>query len=96
MGAKTSRTKEHKNFLDIATAASQAGYSPRHFRRIIEEAGIPMVQIGRKSFVVARDFQAWKLSRDAKVGPLVQQLGRWIEEKAKDSARMVDEIRDED
>jgi len=37
-----------KMFLDIPTAAEMAGFSLRHFRRIIEEDSIPIVQIGRK------------------------------------------------
>ena len=37
-----------KMFLDIPTAAELAGFSIRHFRRIIEEDRIPIVQIGRK------------------------------------------------
>jgi len=47
-------------FLDIPTAAEMAGFSLRHFRRIIEEDQIPIIQIGRKFFILGRDFTSWK------------------------------------
>jgi hypothetical protein len=47
-------------FLDIPTAAEMAGFSLRHFRRIIEEDRIPIVQIGRKFFILGRDFSSWQ------------------------------------
>jgi hypothetical protein len=47
-------------FLDIPTAAEMAGFSVRHFRRIMEEDGIPILQIGRKFFILGREFQAWE------------------------------------
>ena len=49
-----------KMFLDIPTAAEMAGFSIRHFRRIIEEDRIPIVQIGRKFFILGRDFMSWE------------------------------------
>jgi hypothetical protein len=49
-----------KMFLDIPTAAEMAGFSLRHFRRIIEEDQIPVIQIGRKFFILGRDFSTWK------------------------------------
>jgi len=52
-----------KMFLDIPTAAEMAGFSIRHFRRIIEEDGIPIVQIGRKFFILGRDFASWETSK---------------------------------
>lgn len=52
-----------KMFLDIPTAAEMAGFSIRHFRRIIEEDQIPIVQIGRKFFILGRDFTAWESSK---------------------------------
>ena len=51
--------KMQKRFWDIPSAATQAGYSSRHFRRIIEEAGIPVMQIGRKFFILGRDLENW-------------------------------------
>ena len=55
-----------KMFLDIPTAAEMAGFSIRHFRRIIEEDRIPIVQIGRKFFILGRDFKSWESSKRAK------------------------------
>jgi len=56
-----------KMFMDIPTAAGMAGFSLRHFRRIIEEDRIPIVQIGRKFFILGRDFTSWESSRKAKM-----------------------------
>jgi hypothetical protein len=61
--ANPSRTKM---FLDIPTAAELAGFSIRHFRRIIEEDRIPIVQIGRKFFILGRDFTTWESSKKLK------------------------------
>jgi hypothetical protein len=55
-----------KMFLDIPTAAELAGFSIRHFRRIIEEDRIPIVQIGRKFFILGRDFTSWESSKKEK------------------------------
>ena len=52
-----------KMFLDIPTAAEMAGFSIRHFRRIIEEDRIPIVQIGRKFFILGRDFSSWETTK---------------------------------
>ena len=49
-----------KTFLTIPEAAEQAGFSARHFRRIIENAHIPVIQIRQKFFILGRDFQSWK------------------------------------
>ena len=56
-----------KMFLDIPTAAELAGFSIRHFRRIIEEDRIPIVQIGRKFFIMGADFERWQASKKGKV-----------------------------
>ena len=55
-----------KTFLDVPTAARMAGFSIRHFRRIIEEDEIPIMQVGRKYFIVASNFEAWKASQGQK------------------------------
>lgn len=52
-----------KMFLDIPTAAESAGFSIRHFRRVIEEDRIPIVQIGRKFFILGRDFEQWQQTK---------------------------------
>ena len=49
-----------KTFLTIPEAAERAGFSARHFRRIIENARIPVIQIRQKFFILDRDFQSWK------------------------------------
>jgi hypothetical protein len=55
-----------KMFLDIPTAADLAGFSIRHFRRIIEEDRIPIVQIGRKFFILGKDFSNWESNKKVK------------------------------
>jgi hypothetical protein len=62
----TSTQPRTKMFLDIPTAAEMAGFSLRHFRRIIEEDRIPIVQIGRKFFILGRDFTNWEASKKQK------------------------------
>ena len=59
------RTK--KLFLDIPKAAGMAGFSVRHFRRIIEDESIRIVQIGRKFFIMGADFERWQSERKTKV-----------------------------
>ena len=56
-----------KTFLDIPNAAELAGFSVRHFRRIIEEEQIRIVQIGRKFFILGADFARWQESKKAKL-----------------------------
>ena len=54
-------------FLDIPNAAQMAGFSVRHFRRIIEEERIRIVQIGRKFFILGADFERWQAGKKAKL-----------------------------
>ena len=54
-------------FLDIPNAAGLAGFSVRHFRRIIEEERIRIVQIGRKFFILGADFERWQSAKRSKV-----------------------------
>jgi hypothetical protein len=56
----------NKMFLDIPKAAELAGFSIRHFRRIIEEDRIPIIQIGRKFFILGRDFSTWETRKKPK------------------------------
>jgi len=56
-----------RTFLDIPNAAELAGFSVRHFRRIIEEERIRIVQIGRKFFILGADFERWQASKRAKL-----------------------------
>jgi hypothetical protein len=53
-------------FLDIPNAAELAGFSVRHFRRIIEEEDIRIVQIGRKFFILGTDFERWQSTKRSK------------------------------
>jgi excisionase family DNA binding protein len=53
-------------FLDIPNAAEIAGFSVRHFRRIIEEERIRIVQIGRKFFILGSDFERWLATKRLK------------------------------
>ena len=55
-----------RTFLDVPTAARLAGFSIRHFRRIIEEDEIPIMQIGRKFFIVAANFEEWRATQGQK------------------------------
>jgi hypothetical protein len=54
-------------FLDIPNAAELAGFSVRHFRRIIEDEQIRVVQIGRKFFILGSDFGEWQARKKQKV-----------------------------
>jgi hypothetical protein len=56
-----------RTFLDIPNAAELAGFSVRHFRRIIEEEQIRIVQIGRKFFILGADFERWQSSKRPKL-----------------------------
>ena len=60
MSPQAMQRKTRKRLIDIPSAAFQAGYSPRHFRRIIEEDHIPVMQIGQKHFVTVTDLETWK------------------------------------
>ena len=62
----TSVRERTKMFLDIPTAAGMAGFSLRHFRRIIEEERIRIVQIGRKFSILGSDFERWQASKTNK------------------------------
>ena len=96
MSAPAVQRKTQRNFLDIPSAAFQAGYSPRHFRRIIEEDRIPVMQIGRKYFIVARDLDAWKSTRgEARLDQAIHQLDVWLKTGPKPSTEPVD-FEDED
>jgi hypothetical protein len=55
-----------RTFLDIPNAAEMAGFSVRHFRRIIEDQRIRIVPIGRKFFILGADFERWQASKNLK------------------------------
>jgi hypothetical protein len=48
-----------KPILEIATAAKMAGFSIRHFRRIIQADRVRVIRIGRKFFITGNDFSEW-------------------------------------
>lgn len=59
-------TTTKRMVLDIPNAAGLAGFSVRHFRRIIEDERIRSVQIGRKFFILGSDFARWQSAKRAK------------------------------
>lgn len=63
----TESSSSKRMFLDIPNAAGLAGFSVRHFRRIIEEERIRIVQIGRKFFILGADFERWQAGKKVKV-----------------------------
>jgi hypothetical protein len=70
------------HLLDITSAAFHAGYSLRHFRRIIEEDHIPVILIGQKYFITLADLETWKSTRgEARLEECLKQLDRWLKEK---------------
>jgi hypothetical protein len=97
MSTTAVQRKTQRNFLDIPSAAFQAGYSSRHFRRIIEEDRIPVMQIGRKYFIVTRDLEAWKSTRgEARLEQAIQQLDGWLKQSVRNSAEPINNFEDED
>ena len=72
-----------RNFLDIPTAAYQAGYNTRDFRKIIQEDRIPTIQIGHRTFILATDLEAWSSAHgEARLDDFIKQLDRWLQEEA--------------
>jgi hypothetical protein len=73
--------KASKMFLDIPSAAYQAGYSLKHFRRVLDEDRIPVIQIGNKCFILVQDFEQWKATySDARLQRALDQIDKWIQE----------------
>ena len=73
--------KTQTQLLDIPSAAYQAGYSTRHFRRIIEEDHIPVLRIGHKDFITANALNSWNaLHGEARLEQCIKQLDRWLQE----------------
>jgi hypothetical protein len=82
MNPQAVHRKTQRHLLDIPSAAFQAGYSLRHFRRIIEEDHIPVMQIGQKYFITVTDLETWKSTYgEARLEECLKQLDRWLEEK---------------
>ena len=97
MSLQAMQHKTHTRLLDIPSAAFQAGYATRHFRRIIEEDRIPVMQIGRKYFIVTRDLEAWKSTRgEARLTEAIKQLDGWMKQANQSELEPVDDFDDED
>ena len=97
MSPQATKRKTHKRLLDISSAAFQAGYSPRHFRRIIEEDHIPVIQVGQKCFITAGDLETWKSTHgEARLDRCLQQLDRWLTEDLRRTAEPVEDFGDND
>jgi len=62
MKSTTTAEAPKKTFLDIPNAAGLAGFSVRHFRRIIEDERIRVLEIGRKFFILSADFDRWQVN----------------------------------
>jgi hypothetical protein len=85
--------KPRHRCLDISSAAYQAGYSSREFRKIIEEDRIPVLRIGRKHFIVVRDLEAWKSTRgEARLDETIQRLDGWLKERSLAAPDPIDEF----
>jgi len=79
MNPQAVQRKTQTHLLDIPSAAFQAGYSPRHFRRIIEEDHIPVMQIGQKHFVTVTDLETWKSTYgEARFEECLKQVDRLL------------------
>ena len=97
MSPEAMQRKTHKRLLDISSAAFQAGYSPRHFRRIIEEDHIPVLKIGQKYFIVASELETWKSTHgEARLDQCLQQLDRLLTEDFRRLAEPVEDFGDND
>lgn len=89
--------KPQAHLLDIPMAAYQAGYSTRHFRKIIEEDRIPVVRIGRKDYITASALEAWSsVHGEARLEQCIKQLDRWLQEDARRSPEPVPNWNDEE
>ena len=82
MNPQAVQRNTQRHLLDIPSAAFQAGYSPRHFRRIIEEDHIPVILIGQKYFITVADLETWKSTHgEARLEECLKQLDRWLKDK---------------
>ena len=88
-----------RQLLDIPSAAFQAGYSPRHFRRIIEEDHIPVTRIGQKRFITMADLETWKSTHgEARLEECLKELDKWVKgtEDFRRGAQPVQDFGDDD
>ncbi len=90
MRTQSVQRQTQTQLFDIPTAAYQAGYSTRQFRRIIEEDHIPVVKIGRKDFITATAVAQWNSTHsEARLDACTKQRDRWLQEDARRSPEPV-------
>ena len=78
MSTRIEQKKTKRRILDIQSAAYLAGFSPRHFRKVIEEDHIPVTHVGNKLFIVAEDLEEWKETKGAtRLRQAIQQIDGW-------------------
>jgi len=65
--------KTERRLLSIVEAAQLAGYSARHFQRIILRNEIRYCTISGKWFVVLADLTAWMQAKPARKSPAVDR-----------------------
>jgi hypothetical protein len=88
-----------QHVLDIPSAAFQAGFSTRHFRRVIEEDHIPVILIGQKYFITVADLETWKSTYgEARFEKCLKQLDVWLKNKedVRRGAQPVQDFGDDD
>ncbi|HEY2385068.1 MAG TPA: hypothetical protein VGK48_28160 [Terriglobia bacterium] len=89
--------KTQNHLLDIPSAAFQAGYSTRHFRRIIEEDRIPVVRIGQRDFITANALEAWNETHgEFRLDECIKQVDRLLQEEARRTPEPVPSFDDEE
>lgn len=54
--------------ISIVSGAKQANFSVRHFRRLVEDAKLPIIQLGHKFFLRGPDFNALILRNKEQYG----------------------------
>lgn len=97
MNPNAIQRKTQTTLLDIPNAAYQAGYTTRHFRRIIEEDRIPVVRIGRKDFVTSSALAMWNsVHGEARLEACIKQLDGWLQEDARRNAQAVMSFEDDE
>ena len=99
MNRQAFQRKTQRHLLDIPSAAFQAGYSPRHFRRIIEEDHIPVILIGQKYFITVTDLETWKSTHgEIRLDECLTQLDKWLKdtEEVRRGAQLVTDFGDDD
>lgn len=57
-----------RKFISTKNAATLAGYSIRHFRRIMEDGKVPFIVIGRKFFITGPEFNKWAKRQEVEHG----------------------------